>query len=401
MRSAAPAGPAALHVRRQFTLGVASGYPLPTGVVLWTRLAPAPLQPGGGMSSPTCRVEWEVATDERMGQVVQQGTAAATPEWAHAVHVEVEGLEPGRWYWYRFRAGGEVSPIGRTRTAPAAGAGRRAPALRVRLLPALRAGLLRRLPPHGGRRPRPGRLPRRLHLRVVVGPRARAQARRARAAHARGLSRAPRALQDGRRPAGGARRVPVDRDVGRPRGRQRLRRRSLRSSLHPREWFLARRAAAYQRVLRAHAAAPADGARSGPHMRLYHARRRSATSRSSTCSTIASTARISRARRPAAGARRRRRGLRGAPRSAPDHARRRCRSAGSRPASTRSRARWNVIGAADADGPARPQAGRRPAVLDRRLGRLSARPPPPARLSRHAQAGQPGRDRRRRAHRSG
>jgi alkaline phosphatase D len=106
-----------------FTLGVASGYPLPTGVVLWTRLAPTPLQPDGGMSShEVVGVEWEVASDERMGHIVQKGTAAATPEWAHSVHVEVEGLEPGRWYWYRFRVGGEVSPIGRTRTAPAASA---------------------------------------------------------------------------------------------------------------------------------------------------------------------------------------------------------------------------------------------------------------------------------------
>jgi alkaline phosphatase D len=106
-----------------FTLGVASGYPLPTGVVLWTRLAPAPLQPDGGMASHgVVAVDWEVARDERMGQVVQKGTAMATPDWAHAVHVEIEGLEPGRWYWYRFRAGGEASPIGRTRTAPAAGA---------------------------------------------------------------------------------------------------------------------------------------------------------------------------------------------------------------------------------------------------------------------------------------
>ena len=105
-----------------FTLGVASGYPSPSGVVLWTRLAPMPLQPGGGMPPEVVGVEWEVATDERMGTVVQRGTAAATPEWAHAVHVEVDGLEPGRWYWYRFRAGGEASAIARTRTAPAAGA---------------------------------------------------------------------------------------------------------------------------------------------------------------------------------------------------------------------------------------------------------------------------------------
>jgi alkaline phosphatase D len=105
-----------------FTLGVASGYPLPTGVVLWTRLAPAPLQPGAGMPAEVVGVEWEIATDEGMGRVVQRGTAAATPAWAHAVHVEVDGLEPARWYWYRFRAGREVSPIGRTRTAPPANA---------------------------------------------------------------------------------------------------------------------------------------------------------------------------------------------------------------------------------------------------------------------------------------
>jgi alkaline phosphatase D len=103
-----------------FTLGVASGYPLPTGVVLWTRLAPAPLVPGGGMPREAVAVEWEVASDERMSRIVQHGAVTAVPEWAHAVHVEVEGLEPGRWYWYRFRAGRAVSPVGRTRTAPAA-----------------------------------------------------------------------------------------------------------------------------------------------------------------------------------------------------------------------------------------------------------------------------------------
>lgn len=105
-----------------FTLGVASGYPLPTGVVLWTRLAPAPLQPGGGMSPEVVGVDWEVATDDRLSHVVQRGTATATAQWAHSVHVEVEGLEPGRWYWYRFHAGGATSAIGRTRTAPPAAA---------------------------------------------------------------------------------------------------------------------------------------------------------------------------------------------------------------------------------------------------------------------------------------
>lgn len=108
------------RTKHPFTLGIASGYPRPTGVVLWTRLAPAPLLPGGGMSPEVVSVQWEVASDERMSRVVQRGTVAATPAWAHAVHVEVQGLEPGRWYWYRFRTGSATSPIGRTRTAPAA-----------------------------------------------------------------------------------------------------------------------------------------------------------------------------------------------------------------------------------------------------------------------------------------
>jgi alkaline phosphatase D len=101
-----------------FTLGVASGYPQPDTVVLWTRLAPAPLN-GGGMPPQSVRVAWEVASDESFRTVVTRGTALATAQWAHSVHVEVPGLQPGRWYWYRFHAGQAMSPVGRTRTAPA------------------------------------------------------------------------------------------------------------------------------------------------------------------------------------------------------------------------------------------------------------------------------------------
>lgn len=96
-----------------FSLGVASGYPAPTGVTLWTRLL--------GIDAPV-PVKWAVSSDEAMRQVVRAGEALATPEWAHSVHVDVEGLEPDRWYWYRFTAGGEQSAVGRTRTAPAGGA---------------------------------------------------------------------------------------------------------------------------------------------------------------------------------------------------------------------------------------------------------------------------------------
>jgi alkaline phosphatase D len=106
-----------------FTLGIASGYPGPDTVVLWTRIAPFPLEPGGGVAADAViPVTWEVATDERMRNVVQSGVDYTTAEWAHSVHAEPSGLEAGRDYWYRFRAGSHASRIGRTRTAPKAGA---------------------------------------------------------------------------------------------------------------------------------------------------------------------------------------------------------------------------------------------------------------------------------------
>jgi alkaline phosphatase D len=101
-----------------FKLGVASGDPRPDGVVLWTRLAPDPLR-GGGMPRQAVIVDWEVAADERMTKIVQRGQTLARPELGHSVHVELAGLEAGRWYFYRFRAGREASAVGRTRTAPA------------------------------------------------------------------------------------------------------------------------------------------------------------------------------------------------------------------------------------------------------------------------------------------
>jgi alkaline phosphatase D len=104
--------------RDPFTLGIASGDPAADGFVLWTRLAPDPLA-GGGMGPEPVEVRWEVAEDEAMRNIVRQGQAIATADLAHSVHVEVAGLEPGRWYWYRFHAGDATSPVGRTRTMPA------------------------------------------------------------------------------------------------------------------------------------------------------------------------------------------------------------------------------------------------------------------------------------------
>lgn len=104
-----------------FTLGVASGSPRPDGVVLWTRLAPEPLA-GGGMPNSSVELSWELARDEHFRDIAQKGAVLATPELAHSAHVEVGGLEPARWYWYRFMAGDAVSTVGRTRTAPAVNA---------------------------------------------------------------------------------------------------------------------------------------------------------------------------------------------------------------------------------------------------------------------------------------
>ena len=96
-----------------FSLGVASGYPSPGGVVLWTRLT--------GVDPVPVALKWELAADEGFKSVVRSGESIAQPEWLHSVHVEVEGLEPERWYWYRFTAGDARSRIGRTRTAPPPG----------------------------------------------------------------------------------------------------------------------------------------------------------------------------------------------------------------------------------------------------------------------------------------
>ncbi len=105
-----------------FALGIASGDPAPDGVVIWTRLAPSPLEPDGGMPPVAVPVRWEVAEDERFARVVRAGIARAEPRWGHAVHVDVTGLAPARRYFHRFIAAGEASPVGRTRTAPAPGA---------------------------------------------------------------------------------------------------------------------------------------------------------------------------------------------------------------------------------------------------------------------------------------
>ncbi|WP_018664158.1 alkaline phosphatase D family protein [Heyndrickxia acidiproducens] len=104
-----------------FTLGVASGDPMPESVVLWTRLAPDPLN-GGGMPNHRVPVKWEIAKDNHFRNIIQRGTEIATPELAHTIHAEVNHLEPNHVYYYRFKCGNELSPAGRTKTLPHQGA---------------------------------------------------------------------------------------------------------------------------------------------------------------------------------------------------------------------------------------------------------------------------------------
>jgi alkaline phosphatase D len=99
-----------------FTLGVASGDPLPDAVVLWTRLLPAEALPDTDIE-----VEWEVATDADLTEFVATGTADAVAALGHSVHVDVTGLEPDTEYHYRFRVAGFATPAARTHTFAAPG----------------------------------------------------------------------------------------------------------------------------------------------------------------------------------------------------------------------------------------------------------------------------------------
>jgi alkaline phosphatase D len=108
-----------------FQLGVASGDPTSTGGVIWTRLAPRPLDPEGGMDGQRTVVNWEVAEDDAFARIVKRGRATAAPELSYSIHVDVDGLQPSHWYFYRFSTGGATgatSVVGRLRTTPPAGA---------------------------------------------------------------------------------------------------------------------------------------------------------------------------------------------------------------------------------------------------------------------------------------
>ncbi|MCQ4205802.1 alkaline phosphatase D family protein [Streptomyces longispororuber] len=105
-----------------FLHGVASGDPLPDGVLLWTRVTPTAAAVPGSGQGPDTRVSWEIAEDKTFGTVVGRGTATASAASDHTVKADVRGLRPASVYYFRFSVGDAYSPVGRTRTAPAADA---------------------------------------------------------------------------------------------------------------------------------------------------------------------------------------------------------------------------------------------------------------------------------------
>ena len=98
---------------RAFPHGVASGDPLPDGVVIWTRI---------NSKADTVGVEWELANDREFDDVLYFGKVITGPERDYTVKIDVGGLLPDQFYYYRFRGEGGKSVVGRTRTAPSKGA---------------------------------------------------------------------------------------------------------------------------------------------------------------------------------------------------------------------------------------------------------------------------------------
>jgi alkaline phosphatase D len=105
-----------------FQYGVASGDPRGDGFVIWTRVTPSDGATPGSRQGGPADVAWEVATDPRFRNITRKGTAIASARSDHTVKIDVAGLRPNTQYYYRFKAVGTRSPMGRAMTAAAAGA---------------------------------------------------------------------------------------------------------------------------------------------------------------------------------------------------------------------------------------------------------------------------------------
>ena len=211
---------------------MASGDPSPDSVILWTRVTPTDAaKPGSGVG-PAVDVVWEVAADPAFATVLRSGTVRTGPERDHTVKVDVGGLRSNTDHWYRFRLDGAASPAGRTRTLPAPGTTLASMRLGVVTCAEWEFGFF------GAYRHLAARddVAAVLHLGDYIyefglgyGPRdtpgsdfGRVHQPAARDRLARRLPHPLRAVPHRRRASGAACRPPDDRDVGRPRDRQRL-----------------------------------------------------------------------------------------------------------------------------------------------------------------------------------
>ena len=222
-----------------FTLGVCAGDPDASSAVLWTRLTAvdgAPLPAGDVV------VTWELANDPDFPAPIASGDTVAAAADGHSVHVVVDVAGPS---WYRFRAGAWTSPVGRTSPRPSVTRLR----LAATIVPALRDRLLRGVPRHRRVGTRSRGVPRRLHLRGRITTRRRrprADPSRRRTARPRRLPRPVRPVPRRRRSAGRAGGGAVVGDLGRPRGREQLRRARRPRTTSRSTCSAARRLAAYQ-----------------------------------------------------------------------------------------------------------------------------------------------------------
>ena len=95
-----------------FYHGVASGDPLPSKVIIWTRVTPDTIISGD------IEVNWRIATDTLFTQIINSGVTYTNDTVDYTVKVDVTGLQPNTWYYYDFNALDKNSMIGRTKTAP-------------------------------------------------------------------------------------------------------------------------------------------------------------------------------------------------------------------------------------------------------------------------------------------
>lgn len=98
-------------VKADFKHGVASGDPLQDRVILWTRITPQD-------TAARLQINWEIAKDEKFSQLVNSGSVVTSSAQDFTVKIDANKLVAGQQYFYRFKYGNTLSPVGKTKTLP-------------------------------------------------------------------------------------------------------------------------------------------------------------------------------------------------------------------------------------------------------------------------------------------